>query len=202
MLLSVLLLLLVSGSQGTHFLGTMMTYYPKETNADVSVSLILRYKVNFDSCSYIDQWVCGGNCGKETQTLASTKVEEVTGEWCQSEGIITRLLPNNTGFKTVSAGGNWINNIQNGVVSWRAVTDVELRNRSDIGKPNTSPQITILPALRVPSNCLRNIDLLAFDPDGDTVKCRYGNTSDSECNPCTPPSVLSLSPVSYNLTCE
>ncbi|MED6237439.1 hypothetical protein ATANTOWER_024960, partial [Ataeniobius toweri] len=75
-----------------------------------------------------------------------------------------------------------------------AVTDVELRNRSDIGKPNTSPQTTILPALRVPSNCQRNIDLLAFDPDGDTVKCRYGNTSDSECNPCTPPSVLSLSP--------
>ncbi|XP_047242582.1 uncharacterized protein LOC124881114 [Girardinichthys multiradiatus] len=195
MLLSVLLLLLlVSGSQGSHFLGTMMTYYPKETNADGSVSVILRYKVNYDNWSPLESWVCGGNCGNETQTLALTKVEEVTGEWCQSEGIITRLLPNNTGFETVFAGGNWINNIQNGVSSWRAVTDVELRNRSDIGKPNTSPQTTILPALRVPSNCPRNIDLLAFDPDGDTVKCRYGNTSDSECNPCTPPSVLSLSP--------
>ncbi|MEQ2231393.1 hypothetical protein ILYODFUR_039137 [Ilyodon furcidens] len=150
MLLSVLLLLLllVSSSQGSHFLGSMMTYYPKETNADGSVSVILRYKVNFDSCSYNDQWVCGGNCGNETQTLSLTKVEEVTGEWCQSEGIITRLLPNNAGFKTVLAGGGWIDNIQNGVVSWRAVTDVELRNRSDIGKPNTSPQTTILPALR------------------------------------------------------
>ncbi|KAE8279313.1 hypothetical protein D5F01_LYC22899 [Larimichthys crocea] len=45
---------------------------------------------------------------------------------------------------------------------------------------------------KVPSNCQRNFNLLAFDPDGDEVKCRYGNTTE-ECNPCTPPSVLSLS---------
>lgn len=35
-----------------------------------------------------------------------------------------------------------------------------------------------------------------FDPDGDIVKCRNGDASLSECSPCTPPSVLSLSPVS------
>lgn len=45
-------------------------------------------------------------------------------------------------------GGGWINSILNGVGYWRAVAAVELRNRSDIGKPNTSPQTTILPALR------------------------------------------------------
>ncbi|KAA8582715.1 hypothetical protein FQN60_006386, partial [Etheostoma spectabile] len=45
----------------------------------------------------------------------------------------------------------------------------------------------------VPSNCQRDFHLLAFDPDGDDVRCRYGNTSLSECNRCTPPSVLKLS---------
>ncbi|KAM4564706.1 uncharacterized protein V3H82_013782 isoform 2-T2 [Fundulus diaphanus] len=195
MLLSLvpLLLLMVRGSRATHFLGTMMTYYPEETHADGSVSVILRYKLNFVSCTDFDIWQCGGNCGTQNQTLALSVVEEVSGEWCQREGAITRLLPNNTGFQTVLASGNWILNIQNGIVSWRAVTDVELRNRSDNGKPNTSPQTTILPALRIPSNCPKTINLLAFDPDGDEVKCRYGNTSDSECNPCTPPSVLNLS---------
>ncbi|CAI5659793.1 unnamed protein product [Oreochromis niloticus] len=39
-----------------------------------------------------------------------------------------------------------------------------------------------------------------FDPDGDKVKCRYGNSSLSECNPCTPPSVLSLSSSSCTLS--
>ncbi|XP_036002603.1 uncharacterized protein LOC118565757 [Fundulus heteroclitus] len=195
MLLSLvpLLLMMVRGSQASHFLGTMMTYYPEETHADGSVSVILRYKLNFVSCTHSDTWQCGGNCGTQTQTLALSVVDEVSGEWCQREGAITHLLPNNTGFETVLAGGDWISDIQNGIVSWRAVTDVELRNRSDNGKPNTSPQTTILPALRIPSNCPKTINLLAFDPDGDEVKCRYGNTSDSECNPCTPPSVLSLS---------
>lgn len=46
------------------------------------------------------------------------------------------------------SGGNWINNIVNGIRSWRAVTVVELRNRSDTGQANRSPQTTILPALR------------------------------------------------------
>ncbi|XP_036002605.1 uncharacterized protein LOC105924405 isoform X2 [Fundulus heteroclitus] len=193
MLLSLvpLLLMMVRGSQATHFLGTMMTYYPKETRADGYVSVILRYKLNFVLCTHSDTWQCGGNCGTQTQTLALSVVEEVSGEWCQREGAITRLLPNNAGFQTELIGLAWIGNIQNGISNWKAVTVVELRNRSDNGKPNTSPQTTILPALRIPSNCPKTINLLAFDPDGDKVKCRYGKTS--ECDPCTPPSVLSLS---------
>ncbi|KAI3375621.1 hypothetical protein L3Q82_003933 [Scortum barcoo] len=47
---------------------------------------------------------------------------------------------------------------------------------------------------KVPSNCQRDFNLLVFDPDGDEVKCRYGNSTLSECSTCTPPSVLSLSP--------
>lgn len=53
-------------------------------------------------------------------------------------------------------------------------------------------------SLRVPTNCRRDFSLLAFDPDGDEVKCRYGNAALSECNTCTPPTVLSLSSVSSN----
>ncbi|XP_007568233.2 uncharacterized protein LOC103149151 [Poecilia formosa] len=185
--------LLVSGSQASHFLGTMMTYYPGETQTNGSVSVILRYKQNFVECSQSVTWNCEGNCGSWTRMLPLTKVEEVSGEWCQTEGVITHQLPNNTGFQTKLDGGAWINNILNRIVNWRAVAAVELRNRSDIGKPNTSPQTTILPALRVPVNCPRTINLLAFDPDGDEVKCRYGNATDSECNPCDPPPVLNVS---------
>ncbi|KAM4564966.1 uncharacterized protein V3H82_014059 [Fundulus diaphanus] len=97
----------------------------------------------------------------------------------------------------------WFPN-KNAIVNWRAVADVELRIRSDTNKPNSSPQTTIFPTLRVPSNCPRNINLLAFDPDGDEVKCRYANLSLTECaSPCTPPPVLSLSSnctLSFNAT--
>ncbi|KAM3591022.1 uncharacterized protein V6R79_020784 [Siganus canaliculatus] len=105
---------------------------------------------------------------------------------------MTRQVPSTSPFELLLSGGNWINGIKNSIVSWSAVTLVELRNRSDTGRANRSPQTTVLPAVRVPSNCQRNLTLLAFDPDGDEVRCRYGNTSQAECNPCTPPSVLNL----------
>lgn len=35
---------------------------------------------------------------------------------------------------------------------------------------------------------------MAFDPDGDEVQCRYGDTAADECNPCTPPSLLTITP--------
>ncbi|XP_014844945.1 PREDICTED: mucin-5AC-like [Poecilia mexicana] len=194
MLLSVSLLLLVCGSQAVHYYGTVMTYYPKEMMTNGSLLVNVRYKLSFVACTANDTWSCSGNCGSETADVELNVVDESPGEWCQREGIMTRLVSGTAPFQLQLDGGNWITGIINSIVFWRAVTDVELSFRSDSNQINTSPVTTILPALRIPSNCPRNISLLAFDPDGDEVRCRNGITSDSECNPCTPPSVLSLSP--------
>ncbi|XP_005953462.2 uncharacterized protein LOC102294588 [Haplochromis burtoni] len=194
-----LVLLMVCGTQASHFLGTVMTYYPKDTFADGSVTVTLRYKLNFHDCIYDTTWSClSGDCGTGTYTLHVVK-QESSGDWCQREGIMTRQVSSNAPFELWLGGGNWISSINN-IISLRAVTRVELRYRSDTGKANTSPQTTILPAVGVPSNCQRDFSLLMFDPDGDEVKCRYGNSALSECNPCTPPSVLSLSSSSCTLS--
>ncbi|KAI4786891.1 hypothetical protein KUCAC02_036826, partial [Chaenocephalus aceratus] len=193
MCVSLLLLLLVCGAQSTHFYGTVMTYYPKNTNADGSLTVVLRYKLSFHDCSSRDFWRCPSqNCGTLTSLVLNVVDQESRREWCQSEAIITLRVPINSQFQLELTGSAWINN-NNGIMFWRAVTGVELRNRSDIGQANTSPQTTILPALRVPSNCRRDFHLLDFDPDGDEVRCRYANSSLSECTDCTTPSVLSLS---------
>ncbi|XP_031159857.1 uncharacterized protein LOC116053084 [Sander lucioperca] len=192
MSLSLLLLLLACSSHATHFFGTVMTYTPKTTNNDGSVTVVIRYKLNFHLCSYSPLWTCYF-CGTESASELNKVYKESSGEWCQTEGIMTRQVPSNAPFQLILDGGNWIDNIRNGISRWRAVTLVELRNRSDTGQANRSPQTTILPAVRVPSNCQRDFNLLAFDPDGDEVRCRFGNTALSECNPCTPPSVLNLS---------
>ncbi|XP_026208560.1 mucin-2-like isoform X2 [Anabas testudineus] len=187
-----LLLVLIYNTQANQFLGTVMTYYPNTNNTDGSVMVDLRYKLNFQSCTDLT-WQClTGNCGNESIAVNNVSVDS-SGQWCQTEGISTRQVPSNAPFQLWLNGGNWIDNITNRIVSWRAVTLVELRTRSDTGKANASPQTTILPTVRVPSNCQRDFNLLAFDPDGDNVQCRNGNTSLSECNPCTPPSVLNLS---------
>ncbi|XP_039679536.1 uncharacterized protein LOC120573694 [Perca fluviatilis] len=194
MLLSLLLLLLpICSAQASSFYGTVMTYYPNITNTDGSVMVVLRYKLSFSTCQENTLWTCGsGNCGNESSLVLNIVDQESSGEWCEREGIMTRRFPSNAPFQLQLDGVNWTNNIQN-ILPWRAVTLVELRNRSDIGRANTSPQTTILPDLRIPSNCQRDFNLLAFDPDGDDVRCRYGNSALFECDSCTPPSVLSAS---------
>ncbi|XP_032440004.1 mucin-2-like [Xiphophorus hellerii] len=195
----VLLLLLVSHSYAAHFYGVMMTYDPKEAYLNGSTSVELHYKVSYDQCIYTDTWSCTGNCGTETQILGLTKVDEIIGEWCQREAVTSRQLTSNSPLTLQFASGNWLSNIQN-IINWKAVTNVELRIRSDISKANTSPQTTILPALRVPINCQRNISMLSFDPDGDDVRCRFASLALSECVTCTTPSDLSISPSSCTLS--
>ncbi|MED6294623.1 hypothetical protein CHARACLAT_023013 [Characodon lateralis] len=95
MFLSLVLLLLVSGSHAAHFYGTMMTYYPQETSTNGQV--IFRYKLNFYSCTG-GSWYCTGNCGFETLNTNSIKVEEIPSSWCQTERITPRWLPNNSPF--------------------------------------------------------------------------------------------------------
>nr|XP_046236977.1 mucin-5AC-like isoform X9 [Scatophagus argus] len=189
-----LLLLLVCSSQASHFYGTVMTYYPQNTDTTGSITVVLRYQLNFHLCSEGQAWSCFiGDCGNETSLVLNVVYQESGGEWCQREGIMTRQVPSNAPFQLILNFNFLIGNIVNGISSWSAVTLVELRNRSDTGQANRSPQTTILPAVRVPSNCRRDFSLLAFDPDGDEVRCRNGNAALSECYFCTPPSVLTLS---------
>lgn len=187
-----LLLLVLSGSQASHYFGTVMTFTPKESTDDGSLRVVFDYKLSFRSCTDVDKWSCAsGDCGSESVEL--NIVDEEDREWCQREGVMTREVSSNSLFQLRLAGGNWIDN-KNGIGNWKAITQVDLRTRSDTAQPNKSPQTTILPALRVPSNCKREFSLLAFDPDGDEVQCRYGDTAADECNPCTPPSLLTITP--------
>ncbi|MEQ2293635.1 hypothetical protein AMECASPLE_035606, partial [Ameca splendens] len=39
-------------------------------------------------------------------------------------------------------------------------------------------------ASKVPQNCPRTYKLASFDPDGDHVRCRYGNVPNIECDTC------------------
>ncbi|XP_035984925.1 uncharacterized protein LOC118558495 [Fundulus heteroclitus] len=193
MLLFALLLLVVGGSQASHFSGTVVTYYLNDTYSDGSLSVIFRAKFNIPNCNTTEYSYKG--CANEKVIVSNFVFENAGDTWCQSESITSCLLPDNSPFQFYFDSGNWIVNL-NDIGSWRAVADVELRIRSDTNKPNSSPQTTIFPGLRVPSNCSRNINLLTFDPDGDEIKCRYASLSSDECDwPCTPAPVLTLSSI-------
>ncbi|XP_014830886.1 PREDICTED: mucin-5AC-like [Poecilia mexicana] len=184
MLSSVLLLLLISGAQAAYY-GAVITNYFGDVQPFV---LTYHFKESGSSCQEVDIWHCGGNC----TTPPVYAIDESRNEWCQktkvdiyySYGPITFTYQHSVG------SSSWTEN-RNGIITPKLIISNDFRTRSDINKPNSTPQISILPVLRVPSNCQRNINLLVSDPDGDDVRCRYA--AGSECNTCTPPSVLSVS---------
>ncbi|MEQ2255287.1 hypothetical protein ILYODFUR_012354 [Ilyodon furcidens] len=177
MLLSVLLLLVGHAKAGYN--GAVFTYSTKDVQGK-SFSVMHRYKLSYSSYEEL-----------ELRCTGCSNTEESRGEWCLGEFASKWKNMNCGSYDDGMNTGNWIHN-RNGISTSLAQMFVEVRNRSDINKPNSSPQTRVLPVVRVPSNCPRNISLLTFDPDGDEVKCRYASSS-SECDTCTPPSVFSLS---------
>ncbi|KAF7231531.1 uncharacterized protein [Nothobranchius furzeri] len=186
MLLSVLLLQLVSTTEAS-FYGYVFSYTTKLFQG-AGYQVVRCERFSFASCREFDSWFCGGDCSywKNIQ-----RVDQFSDGGCQTERISKINNASFSSSSTMWSDRNWTDN-KNGILSWTSLLTLELRNRSDISKPNSSPQTTILPTLRVPSNCQRNISLLTFDPDGDAVRCRYAAASRHECSICTPPLVLSL----------
>ncbi|XP_043954206.1 uncharacterized protein LOC122820701 [Gambusia affinis] len=182
MLLFVLLVMMMVSWTEAGYTGGVLTHTSKDVQEN-SFTVVFRFKFGFSSCGELETWICSG-CTK--------KIDESSGEWCLGEYTV-RGSSSFYNYYYGSWSSTWINNT-NGVSSGLAQMFIEGRKRSDINRANSSPQTGILPVMRVPSNCQRNINLLTFDPDGDHVQCRHGsNPSNYECYTCTPPSVLSLS---------
>ncbi|MED6270983.1 hypothetical protein CHARACLAT_015752 [Characodon lateralis] len=200
MLTSVLLLLLLAiSSSHAAFYGVLRTYSSKDLQGG-GYPTVVRHIYTFTTCEEVDQLTCGSNCSDPG--IIYNKIEEISGEWCQKERILIWVNQAYQRSQSRSLAGNWTYNL-NGIVASLITTQDEERVRSDTNKPNTSPQTTIISVVRVPSNCPRNISLLAFDPDGDEVRCRFAENTLSECTDCTQPPVLSLSSsctLSFNST--
>ncbi|XP_023201482.1 uncharacterized protein LOC111610788 [Xiphophorus maculatus] len=183
MLSFVLLLLLISGAQASYY-GVVYSY----SVGDFQLGAYQEtedWRMSFSSCEEFVSWFCGGDCSPNPVYL----IDESRGEWCQKVFIGIGSLPL-TSHSYVTSPPNWIEN-RNGIVSSTFELHLDRRKRSDINKPGSSPRTNIIPLVRVPSNCQRNINLLVSDPDGDDIRCRYAVYP--ECIICTPPSVLSLS---------
>ncbi|KAM9765465.1 uncharacterized protein ACNS7B_000248 [Menidia menidia] len=197
-LLPLQLLLLASLAMASHYYGGTTSFSYKGRNPDGSFNLAIRNRNTYDGCGYSLYWYCSsGNCGSPTSSSnwnvidRSTNAPIYEGQWCETETVQTRRLYTNKPFEMRASSCCWIST-RNGVGNWRLNTLVDLGVRSDTGEPNRSPDIAILPFLRVPQNCPRTYKLASFDPDGDRVRCRYGNIAGTECSRCDRPSGFHL----------
>ncbi|XP_034004768.1 uncharacterized protein LOC117496995 [Trematomus bernacchii] len=199
-----LLLQLVSLASASHHYGGTVTYSYKGRNPDGSFRVDFRDRATYDGCQYSHYQTCStGNCGYVTNqqrgiTDRSTNAPQSNRQWCETETVQQRKVPTDKPFQLRASSCCWIPT-RNGVSGWRFQTQVDLGSRSDTGKPNRSPDIAILPFLRVPQNCPRTYKLMSFDADGDTVRCRYGNIRNIECSGCNQPSGFILDQGSCSL---
>ena len=93
----------------------------------------------------------------------------------------------------------WIQPFSGG--SWSLATTLSLVKRNDTGKINSSPRAITAPVIRLQEGCNHTIPLAVSDPDGDTVRCRWANSSLIECESiCNEFPGASLDPVSCTIT--
>ncbi|XP_038149441.1 uncharacterized protein LOC119788853 isoform X1 [Cyprinodon tularosa] len=191
------LLLLTSLVSASHHWGGTLNVAYKGRNPDGSFKMSLRARDTYDSCVYTHYWSCySGNCGistskTKTQIDSSTNVPSYKNQWCETELVETWTLLSDKPLKFRASSCCWLPT-RNSVQNWRLDSLVDFGTRSDTMEPNKSPEIAIVPFLRVPENCPRTYKLAAFDPDGDRVRCRYGNLHGFECDNCHLPSGFQL----------
>uniref|UniRef100_A0A3P9CZH2 Uncharacterized LOC106675719 n=1 Tax=Maylandia zebra TaxID=106582 RepID=A0A3P9CZH2_9CICH len=191
-LMLLLQLLLVSLVSASHFFGGTTTYTYKGRNPDGSFNVEIRDRDTYDGCYYSLYWYCSsGYCGYTSRSQrgrldSSTSAPLYNRQWCETETVTTRVVSSNRPFEMRAASCCWIpTRTYYWSHYWYLNTLVDLGERSDTGKPNRAPEVAILPFLRVPENCPRTYKLMSFDPDGDKVRCRYGNPGSAECYGCT-----------------
>ncbi|XP_031613572.1 deleted in malignant brain tumors 1 protein-like [Oreochromis aureus] len=121
-----------------------------------------------------DSGVCTGF--NESSVLQTDQDSTGQGRWCQSEGHTTAtILTNNASFSLSDSGCCWVSNVE-GKTQWTTYAELDLGTRSDTHTVNSCPVTTTVSSLRVPQNCFSRIRILAHDPDGDEVKCRFATS--------------------------
>ncbi|XP_029108153.1 ZP domain-containing protein-like [Scleropages formosus] len=179
-------LLLVSSASASHYYGGFLTFTPKGLNPDGSLTVEILYREAYRICFPYQTWYCySGNCGITTRSVTG-QIASYSGpsySWCQLETILIKNVPTDSPFEMREASCCWIY-APNNNGQWNLFAHIDLGTRSDTRKPNSSPVTTIPPFIRVLQNCPQTINILAHDPDGDHVRCRYGTVQNMECGTC------------------
>ncbi|XP_056594685.1 uncharacterized protein LOC130413469 [Triplophysa dalaica] len=176
---TVLLLLLIcsaiSVDPAVGFHGGSMTFSPENRYPDGTVEMHFYYRESGRGpCDPKYSWRCESeDCGHlisaEPQLTYQDRLDQ--SSWCQTERHMITNVTSNDVF--ILGGGSccWANNV-NDIRELTLHTHVDARQRSDTRTPNRSPVSAAIPNMRVPQNCFETLQLLAYDPDGDQVRCK------------------------------
>ncbi|KAL2088582.1 hypothetical protein ACEWY4_015481 [Coilia grayii] len=187
LLVLVLFIFLPIQIKANAFLGNSLSFSVGKENPDGSLEVNFYYREHRnESCgSQHSNWQCqSGDCGALTQLeVLTSEASSGVVDWCQAEGFMTRNVSSDSTFVLRDTGCCWRSNVH-GASDWTADTLVNVGTRSDTHKPNRSPVSTAVPRLQIPQNCFLSVELLAHDPDGDSVRCKFSTKAGGNCASC------------------
>lgn len=72
---------------------------------------------------------------------------------------------------------------------WSVACIIDLRIRSDTGKINTPPVVTMISPIYIPVGVQTALLIPSIDADHDEMRCRFSNSTDECSNVCPPDSL-------------
>ncbi|CAN9506617.1 unnamed protein product [Ophioblennius macclurei] len=182
------LLALLGPAAALTFYGDSLHFQPPQRNQDGSVTVTFFSRQNGrSSCQDESSFSCrDAVCSRlqKSSVLQTDRDDPGRGLWCQSESRSTATVSGTNTTRTLAlmdSGCCWVSNV-GGLSSWTSGAELDLGIRSDTRSINRCPVTAALSSLRFPQNCFSRLRLLAHDPDGDQVRCRYSNETTAPSN--------------------
>ncbi|XP_051778583.1 uncharacterized protein LOC127526663 [Erpetoichthys calabaricus] len=200
-----LLVLLVSlsilSAESQNLLGETMTFFNKGRNPNSTFQVEFQYKATYfysDGLSTF-KYCYNEDCyqmGTELLNEISDSESEVSLYLFGGSTVINAL--SDKPFDVSFSGCCWFNYDPTSKLQF--MTHVDLGVRSDTGLPNRPPITGSNLIVSFPNSCPTPIKLPVFDPDGDRVRCRFGQSSNNECYTCSQISGITLNEITCELT--
>ncbi|XP_039599228.1 uncharacterized protein LOC120522220 [Polypterus senegalus] len=200
-LLVLLVYLSILSAESLFLIGDTMTFINKGRNPNGTFQVEFQYEATYFSSGNLPTFEY---CYNEVCYQMGTEfLEDVSGSDSQFGKLY--LLGGSTVINALSdkpfdvsfSGCCWVHDEPD--MKLQFMTHVDLGVRSDTGLPNRLPitgsnlMFSILGIyvmfspdfFSLPLNCPTTIKLPVFDPDGDRIRCRYGQSINNECYTCS-----------------
>lgn len=188
--------ILLQCTEGSHFRGGILMWKPTKNENEVLVTFRMAWRRSYSGVTMCNKTTIENgdviaalgdvmcfDCSSSPSIISDVGIVctdfSVQEDWTQGERSFVHTLHNKSvqfGF----SGGDWISLLSGGG-SWEMRTTVDLNQRRDTGKINSSPVSAMPPTIRLQQGCEHNITIPVYDKDNDTVRCRWAEASKSEC---------------------
>ncbi|KAL3883750.1 hypothetical protein ACJMK2_029984 [Sinanodonta woodiana] len=199
-------LILLPICRSTHFRGAIFMWKPTGNHMEIEIDFRISWRRSDTFCDestiasrrYLlnrnSFLVCHKNCMglMDYLTFYCTDFSS-EDDWTSGKRSFRYTFPSNhINFEFGFSGGNWISLVTGVDKRWSFSVRVDLANRSDKRRANSSPRTDMFPLVRLAYGCNHTITIPVYDVDGDQVRCRWaiGSTECADVCKAFPNSVL------------